>query len=67
MKPLQPSFEFNNNISPKYIEPLFLRIEPERWYATSDLVAMLQASGLDVEGSEHSPVQYSRLVISGSG
>lgn len=65
MKPLRPSFEFKNNISPKYIEPLFLRIEAQRWYATSDLVAMLQASGLDVEGSDI--VQYNTAAWSLAG
>jgi hypothetical protein len=65
MKPLQPSFEFSNNVSPKYIEPLFLRIEPEQWYSTGDLVAMLQASGLDVEGSNIA--QYNTAVWSLAG
>lgn len=45
-----PSFEFNNQVSPSYVEPLFLRIEPGQWYSTNDLVALLQAGGLDVEG-----------------
>jgi hypothetical protein len=65
MKPSQPSFDFKNSISPTYIEPLFLRIEMERWYATSDLVTILQSGGLDVEGSNI--VQYNTAAWSLAG
>lgn len=48
----KPSFEFKNHVSPSYIEPLLLQLEPDQWYGSSDLKALLHASGLDVEGSD---------------
>jgi hypothetical protein len=48
----KPSFEFNNQISPRYIDPLLMQIEPERWYTTSELQVLLQRSGPNIEGKE---------------
>lgn len=49
---LKPNFEFYNNISPKYIEPLFLQLEYGQWYDSEHLKKLLRANGLQVEGSE---------------
>lgn len=46
------SFEFRNQVSPRYIEPLFLQLEHGQWYETGDLQDLLQAGGLDVQGKE---------------
>lgn len=44
------SFEFKNQIVPRYIEPLFLQMEYGQWYDSSELRRYLRAGGLDVEG-----------------
>jgi|GEM_PF-2431305 len=49
--PIKPVFEFNNQVSPRYIEPLFLQIEEGRWYGTSDLRRLLWDNGLELEGT----------------
>lgn len=46
------SFEFKNQVSPRYIEPLFLQIDPDTWYATTELQQQLRDSGLDVQGKD---------------
>jgi hypothetical protein len=46
------SFKFKNHVSPRYIEPLFLQIEPNEWYSSTELQQQLRDSGLDVEGSD---------------
>jgi hypothetical protein len=43
------SFEFKNQIVPRYIEPLLLQIEYGRWYTTGELQWLLR-DGLDVDG-----------------
>ena len=48
----KPSFEFNNQIAPRYIDPLFMQIEPELWYSTSELQTLLRRSGLDIQGKD---------------
>jgi hypothetical protein len=47
-----PSFEFNNQISPRYVDSLLMQIEPERWYSTSELQLVLQRGGLDIQGRD---------------
>lgn len=44
------SFEFKNQIVPRYIEPLLLQVEHGRWYDSAELRRVLRAGGLDVEG-----------------
>jgi len=51
-----PSFAFMNGLSPKYIQPLFLRIEPGHWYARNELVGLLRDAGMSIQGS--AIVQY---------
>ena len=44
------NFEFSNQVSPRYVEPLFLQIEPGIWYTSAELQQQLRDSGLDVKG-----------------
>lgn len=44
------SFEFKNQIVPRYIEPLFLKLERGQWYDPSEMANTLRMSGLDVIG-----------------
>ncbi len=44
--------EFKNQVSPRYIEPLLLQIEPGEWYTSAELQQQLRDSGLDVQGKD---------------
>lgn len=44
------NFEFKNQVSPRYMEPLFLQIEYGKWYSSTELKRFLQ-DALNVEGS----------------
>jgi hypothetical protein len=46
------NFQFKNPLSPHYIEPLFLKIEPKIWYESTELQQQLRDSGLDVQGKD---------------
>jgi hypothetical protein len=48
----KPLFEFRNQVAPRYIEPLFLQIQYDRWYDLPQLVNLLHNSGLDIDGTE---------------
>ncbi len=48
----RPTFEFQNQISPRYIEPLLIQLQSDRWYDMSQLKKMLRANGIPVEGSK---------------
>ena len=48
--PKNVSFEFKNQIVPRYIEPLLLQMEYGQWYDSAELRRYLRAGGLDVEG-----------------
>ncbi len=45
------NFEFPNHLSPKYIEELFLKIEFDEWYSTSQIIEILQRD-LHIGGKE---------------
>ena len=47
----KPSFEFRNQISPRYIEPIFLQLEYDRWYSNQQLIRLLRSGGNEVEGN----------------
>lgn len=47
-----PVFQFRNGVSPRYIEPMFIRLQYDRWYSTNQLVDLLHINGLDVEGTD---------------
>lgn len=44
------SFEFKNQVAPRYIEPLLLQLEYGQWYDSTELRRMLRAGGAEVEG-----------------
>ncbi|MBP7962077.1 MAG: hypothetical protein KBG20_01190 [Caldilineaceae bacterium] len=58
----EPTFLFRNEISPSYIEPLFLQMKPDIWLDTHDMKRMLHDSGLDIGGKDI--VTNSKLVWS---
>ncbi len=46
-----PTFLFPNVVSPRYIEPLLLHLQPDQGYITAQFISLLRASGLDVKGN----------------
>ncbi len=46
------NFEFKNQVSPRYIEPLLLQIEPNEWTTSAELQQQLRDGGLDVQGKQ---------------
>jgi hypothetical protein len=46
-----PSFEFYNQVAPRYVEPLFIQLQFGRWYSTAQFISLLNSSGLDVKGN----------------
>jgi len=48
--PSKPTFEFQNQVSPRYVEPLFLKLEYGTWYSQADLRLLLRSGGLDLKG-----------------
>lgn len=46
------NFQFYNSVSPRYVEPLFLQLEVDVWYTSTELQQQLRDSGLDVQGKE---------------
>src|SRR5438270_13507701 len=59
---VNPAFQFYNAVSPRYIEPLFLQLQYGQSYSTTQLVNLLRASGLHVEGN--SIVHYNLIAWS---
>lgn len=46
----KPDFQFYNHVSPRYIEPLFLQMENDRWYKSSEMKSILQRN-IGIEGT----------------
>jgi len=46
------NFQFKNPVSPHYVEPLFLQLDPGIWYTSTELQQQLRDSGLDVQGKD---------------
>jgi len=46
------NFQFYNAITPRYMEPLFLHLEVDVWYTSTELQQQLRDSGLKVQGKE---------------
>ena len=46
------SFEFNNQISPRYLQPLFLKLEPGLWYTIEDLRKVLRQDLPTLDGKK---------------
>jgi hypothetical protein len=56
------AFQFGNNIAPRYIESLFILLQYDRWYGKKQMIDVLRASGLNVEGGNI--VSYNALAWS---
>lgn len=52
----KPSFEFRNQVAPRYIEPLFVHLGDGAWHLPSEMRDMLRHNGIDVVGEQI--VQY---------
>ena len=46
-----PSFQFCNTVSPRYLEPLFLQLSFGQGYSTAQFTGLLHSNGLDVKGN----------------
>src|SRR5438876_1877350 len=46
-----PSFQFHNLVSPRYIEPLLIQLHYGQGYSTAQFMSLLHSSGLDVKGN----------------
>ena len=46
-----PSFQFCNTVSPRYLEPLFLQLSFGQGYSTAHFTGLLHSNGLDVKGN----------------
>ncbi len=47
----KPNFQFYNQVSPRYIEPLFLQMEYDRWYKSAEMKSILRRE-LEIDGSD---------------
>jgi hypothetical protein len=63
----KPNFQFYNQVSPRYIETLFLPLNFGEWYSTHDLKNVLYKSGLDVEGKDIVSRNVEAWTLSGIG
>src|SRR5947209_20557130 len=62
-----PSFEFNNQVAPRYVEPLFLQLQYGHWYSTSQFIGLLHSNGLDVKGNGIASNNMSTWSLAGLG
>ena len=46
-----PSFQFHNQVSPKYLEPLLLQLQHNQGYSTAQFIGLLRSSGLNIKGN----------------
>lgn len=46
-----PTFQFHNTVSPRYVEPLLLQLQHGQWYSTAQFTDLLRSSGLELEGN----------------
>ena len=46
-----PSFQFYNTVSPRYLEPLFLQLSFGQGYSSAQFTGLLHSNGLDVKGN----------------
>lgn len=47
-----PSFSFDNQVAPRYLEPLLLRIDADKRYTLLQLRELLHRNGLNAQGKE---------------
>jgi len=45
-----PNFAFDNQVSPRYIEPLLIQLHYGQGYSTAQFIDLLHVSGLDIKG-----------------
>lgn len=62
-----PSFHFDNSVSPRYLKPLFLQLEYGQWYSTAQFIGLLRSSGLDVKGQSIAAVNMLTWTLAGLG
>jgi hypothetical protein len=46
-----PSFEFSNEVSPRYIEPLLIQLHYGQGYSTAQFIDLLHMNGLAIKGN----------------
>ncbi len=47
-----PTFEFQNQVSPRYVEPLLIQLQYGQWYSTAQFIDFLRSNGLDIKGDK---------------
>ena len=47
-----PSFQFYNTVSPRYLEPLFIQLSFGQEYSSAQFTGLLHSNGFDVKGNE---------------
>lgn len=48
---IKPNFQFYNQVTPRYIGPLFMQLEIGDWYEKSELQEILQRNGINADGA----------------
>lgn len=48
----KPNFQFYNNVSPRYIELIFLQLNYGEWYSINDIIIILRQNGLEIKGED---------------
>ncbi len=62
-----PSFEFHNQVAPRYIEPLLIQLRHGQWYSSAQFTSLLRSNGLDVKGNSIALYNMSTWSIAGLG
>lgn len=62
-----PSFQFSNAVSPRYLEPLLLQLQHGQWYSTAQFTGLLRSNGLDVKGNGIALSNMSTWSLAGLG
>jgi len=62
-----PSFQFNNEVSPRYIEPLLIQLHYGQGYSTAQFIDLLRMSGLAIKGNGIASSNMSTWSLAGLG
>lgn len=62
----KPNFQFYNHVAPRYIEALFLQMESDRWYKSSEMKSLLRRE-LGIDGSNIVRHNIEAWTLSGIG
>jgi len=46
---IKPNFQFYNQVTPRFISPLFVQLEADEWYEKSELHSVLQRNGINAD------------------